>query len=313
MPDRAIEDMPQRVEQPLSHLVWGSDNKVMLNFQPAALAEAGTVNLPTLHIGDSRLNVYQPYAANSEIARLYEKNRPAIVRINTMDPKADATFSTSAGSGSIIDASGIIATGYHVVKSAGALRVQTADGKVYDASIVNVDAAKDQALIKINTKNPFAVFPTVTLADSTSSAQKNKDLIALGFPRNQESMHVSQLKSQDLIKLSSLKVQGGVLLGEDKDREIIRSSGPSQNGNSGGPVFDPVSGKQIGLVNMSDKNSTYITPVEDLHQFIARTRSKLGIKTLPSSAGAEKTQTLPTLPTWSGSPFAEYPGLAPKR
>lgn len=243
--------------------------------------QSAIIDLPTLHLNDNKLNVYDSYSVNSDVAQLYTKNRPAIVRINTMDPKEDASFSTSAGSGSIIDSSGIIATGYHVIKNAGALRVKTSDGKIYDAKILDVDAAKDQALIQIKSANPFAQFPTVKIASDSSIATNKEQLVALGFPRNQDAMHLSVLSANDRIPLSTLKITGGLLLGEDQNRTIIKADGPVQNGNSGGPAFDLNTGEQIGIVNMNDNTDTYITPIEDLQQFMAKTKAKYGINSLP--------------------------------
>lgn len=312
MPDGALESQDNpvyRVDAPLAQWSWGGEKQAAAFFPKfqTNLPEAGTVNLPTLSIENDKVNIEQKYRVDSDIARLYEKNRPAIVRINTIDPKADASFSYSAGSGSIIENSGIIATGYHVVKNASSLRVQTQDGKVYEASILAVDAGKDQALVKIKSNNPFASFPTISLADGSAHVGKDKELLGLGFPRNQFALHVSKLSFQDSMKLSDLKgLQGGLLLGEDKDRVLIKSHGPTQNGNSGGPVFDPSTGKQIGMVNLSDKTGTYITPVEDLWKFLAKTKKEQSIGNLqvPASVPAEKASavpTLPSLPSWGGS------------
>jgi len=242
-----------------------------------------TVLLPTLHLHDEALNKPDAYSVNSDVAQLYLKNRPAIVRINTMDPKDDSGFSTSAGSGSIVDSSGIILTGYHVVKDATALRVKTADGTVYDAKILAADAAKDEALIQINSPNPFASFPTVKLAEDSSVAQTNEKLLGLGFPKNQDAMHVSLLTADNRLSLSDLKVKGGLLLGEDPDRTLIKTDGPVDNGNSGGPAFDRRTGEQIGIVNLNDETNgtAYITPVEDAQRFLAETKAKYHINTLP--------------------------------
>ncbi len=243
------------------------------------------VELPTLHLGpnnEEQLNRYDSYSVNSKQARIYMDNRAAVVRINTMDPKVDASFSTSAGSGSIIDSSGVIATGYHVVKNAAAIRVKTDDGKIYDAKILDADAAKDQALLQIKADSPFYSFPTVKLANESYSAANNRQLMALGFPRNQDAMHLSVLSADRRVPLSALKVTGGLLLGEDQHREIIRAKGFVFSGNSGGPAFDLQTGEQVGIVNMSNKNETYITPVEDLHRFIASSRFKQPQQKFPS-------------------------------
>lgn len=281
--------------------------------------EQQSVALPTLHLNDDKLNVTDNYNVNSDIAQLYIKNRPAIVRINTMDPKADASFSTSAGSGSIIDSTGIIATGYHVVKNATALRVKTSDGKVYEATILDADSAKDQALIKIKSDNPFAVFPTVSLASDTSAVKVGTDVVALGFPKNQDQMHLSKLSTEARMPLSAVNVRGGLFMGEDRNRDLIKTVGQVFSGNSGGPAFDLTTGKQIGIVNMSDAapanpnaqkpaeaTRTYITPVEDLQNFLAKTKAKYGINTLPGSYPVDRSSypsSIPLSNPYSSSPF----------
>ena len=245
--------------------------------------DVGTVALPTLHVADDRLNVCDVYSVNSDIARLYSKNRPAIVRINTLDPTDNGSFGISAGSGSIIDQSGIIATGYHVVKDATTLRVKTADGTIYAASLLAADPAKDEALLQISTENPFKQFPTVTLAADSSQVTPAEELVGLGFPKNQEAMHVSMLTAGNRLPLSDLKVTGGLLLGEDKDRTLIKTSGAVDSGDSGGPVFDRKTGEQVGIVNLNDHvhGNAYITPIEDLQLFMAVVKAKYDIASLP--------------------------------
>jgi S1-C subfamily serine protease len=258
-------------------------DSTILSARTQKAGDAATVQLPTLHLGDGRLNVYENYSVDSDIARLYAKNRPAIVRINTMDPKNDGSFSVSAGSGSIIDPSGIIATGYHVVKDATALRVKTADGTIYAATLLAADAAKDEALIQINTDSPFKQFPTVTLASDSRSVQPKEQLVGLGFPKNQDAMHVSMLTTDKRLPLSDLKVTGGLLVGEDRNRTLIKTDGPVDNGDSGGPVFDRKTGEQVGIVNLNDhvRGNAYVTPVEDLQLFMAQVKDKYGVASLP--------------------------------
>jgi S1-C subfamily serine protease len=272
--DRAAAEAAQK---------WYAGESALWSGGQKAGGDAGTVKLPTLHLGDDKLNVYDAYSVNSDIAQLYIKNRPAIVRINTLDPRTDGSFSVSAGSGSIIDPSGIIATGYHVVKEATTLRVKTADGTIYAATLLAADPAKDEALLQINTSNPFKQFPTVELAADSRQAQPGEALVGLGFPRNQDAMHVSMLTADKRLPLSDLKVTGGLLLVEDKDRALIKTDGPVSQGDSGGPVFDRRTGEQIGIVNLNDgKNgNAYITPVEDLQLFMARVKEKYGIASLP--------------------------------
>lgn len=266
-----------------------SDAPILQNTAQRVKAE-GTVMLPTLHLNDRSLNVMDSYRTDSDIAQLYIKNRPAIVRINTIDPKSDAGLSKSAGSGSIIDASGIIATGYHVVKNATAMRVQTADGKVYEASLLEADPAKDEALIKLKTNNPWQTFPTVQLEADSNQIGKNRQIVGLGFPKNQEAMHISTLSADQRMPISALKITDGLILGEDSNREVIRARGPVLNGDSGGPAFDLATGKQMGIINLSDEvnGNAYITPIEDFQRFLARTKEKYQLSSLPVQIPADR-------------------------
>ncbi len=234
------------------------------------------VCLPTLQLRDGRMNQCQDYSVDSATAQLYEKNKPAIVRINTLDPQSDASAGTTAGSGFIIDKEGIIATGYHVVRNAASLRVKMADNKIYDATIYAVDATKDQALLKITGSNPFQQFPTVELASSSNSVISQSDLLALGFPKGQDSMHLSSLKVTDRLALSRLNISGGTMNGEDPNRMVIRTLGNVKHGNSGGPIFDPESRKVVAIVNLSNEVDTYANPVEDL--IALKTKAKNGFR-----------------------------------
>jgi len=250
------------------------DSKLPKNLDTSATrASDATIALPTLHLNDDKVNVSDSYSVNSDVAKTYLNNRMAVVRILTVDPKVDATFSSSSGSGSIIEASGLVATGYHVVKNAAALHVKTDDGKIYEATLVDADASKDQAILQIKPDSPFATFRPVTLAKDSSESERHQ-MLALGYPRQVQDMHVSNLSFSERTSLDRLKVTGGLLPGEDPRRALIAALGPVFKGNSGGPVFDSVTGKQVGIVNMSATNETYITPIEDFQKFLSQVQSK---------------------------------------
>ena len=221
--------------------------------------------LPTLRLRDDRYDTCDFYSSDSSSAQVFLKNKPALVRINTLDPRADAKAGTTAGSGFIIDKDGLIATGYHVIRNATSIRVKMADNKVYEAKLVAVDAQKDQALLQISANNPFEQFPTVKLASDSSSVRSDAKLIALGFPRNSDNLHVSELQTAGTIKLKDVPLKEGVMTGEDASRPVFKTIGNVMKGNSGGPAFNS-SGEVIGTVNLSNQVQTYITPIEELKQ-----------------------------------------------
>lgn len=300
------QDKVERVSEPFQPPTNWSDSTLLMNTAQRVRAE-GTVMLPTLHLNDGSLNQMDSYRTDSDIAQLYIKNRPAIVRINTIDPKVDAGFSKSAGSGSIIDASGIIATGYHVVKNATAMRVQTSDGRVYDARLLEADPAKDEALIQIKSNNPWQSFPTVQLDADTSQISTNKTIVGLGFPKNQEAMHISMMSADQRMPISALKITDGLMVGEDSNREVIRARGPVLNGDSGGPAFDLSTGRQMGIINLSDEvhGNAYITPIEDFQRFLARTREKYQLNSLPVQIPSDRNSS--QLPSFNTSSLSSFP------
>ena len=305
-------DKAERVSQPFQPPTNWSDSTLLMNTAQRVAAD-GTVMLPTLHLGDGSLNQMDSYRTDSNVAQLYIKNRPAIVRINTIDPRMDSGFSKSSGSGSIIDASGIIATGYHVVKNATAMRVQTSDGRVFDARLLEADPAKDEALIQIRSNNPWQTFPTVQLEADTNQINRNRAIVGLGFPKNQEAMHISMMSADQRMPISALKITDGLILGEDSNREVIRAHGPVLNGDSGGPAFDLATGKQMGIINLSDEvnGNAYITPIEDFQRFLARTKEKYQISSLPVQIPSDRVSSqLPMVnPSSIQSTINSFPGL----
>ena len=61
----------------------------------------------------------------------------------------------SAGSGFVLHASGYIVTNAHVVEGAQQPKVTFADGQVYDARVLAVDAEHDLAVLKVKAEKPL--------------------------------------------------------------------------------------------------------------------------------------------------------------
>ncbi|MGM0485499.1 MAG: trypsin-like peptidase domain-containing protein [Planctomycetota bacterium] len=82
-----------------------------------------------------------------------------------VDEKAVAGESSSSllGCGVIVDAAGTVLTNHHVVESAGAMSVQTADGRQLDVRRVASDAHSDLAVLELEPAEPL---PAARLGDS---------------------------------------------------------------------------------------------------------------------------------------------------
>ena len=134
------------------------------------------------------------------------------------------------GSGAIIDDTGFIATNYHVIEEASAIRVLTYDGKVYDAILIGYDDVSDVAVIKVN-----AALQSLKFADS-DDVKAGERVIALGNPAG-----------------LSFTVTEGIVsavhrAGPNRLSIYIQTDVPINPGNSGGPLVDANS-RIIGLNN----------------------------------------------------------------
>ncbi|MEM9539947.1 MAG: trypsin-like peptidase domain-containing protein [Cyanobacteria bacterium P01_E01_bin.42] len=102
---------------------------------------------------------------------VYRKASPAVVTV---------AVGRSAGSGSIIDASGLVLTNAHVVEDARRGRVVVIDneGKEYPGQAFALDRANDLALVQILSRDRF---PTLQFA-SSQSIQVGQEVYAIGSP-----------------------------------------------------------------------------------------------------------------------------------
>ncbi|MBB3174053.1 serine protease Do [Endobacter medicaginis] len=137
--------------------------------------------------------------------------------------KQDTDEVVGAGSGFIIDPSGIIVTNNHVVGNAERIVVSLADGTRLDATMVGSDDLTDIAVIRVHPKKPL---PAVRWGDSRA-LQVGDWVLAAGNP----------------FGLGS-SVTAGILSARGRDigagpfDDFLQLDAPINPGNSGGPSFD---------------------------------------------------------------------------
>ncbi len=159
------------------------------------------------------------------------------------------TAPSSAGSGFIIDESGIILTNQHVVGSKGEEQVikvvVDAPGlkREYEAEIIGSDVTLDLAVLKISNANGDT-FPTVPLGDSDVS-RIGEWLIAIGNPYGQDFEHT--------VTVGVLSAKGREITILDREtntqkvyRNLMQTDAAINRGNSGGPLLN-VKGEVIGI------------------------------------------------------------------
>jgi serine protease Do len=166
--------------------------------------------------------------------------RPSVVAINTIVPAISVFGNTldqqGAGSGWIIDASGLIITNNHVVEGANSITVTLEDGRDFPAVLVRTDTISDLAVIKVNAQN----LPAAAVGDS-AKLRVGDWVAALG---NSLGQGISATKGI----VSALGVSISVSPGESL-YDLIQTDAAINPGNSGGPLVNLL-GEIVGITSI---------------------------------------------------------------
>ena len=142
----------------------------------------------------------------------------------------------SAGSGFIIDKSGLIVTNNHVIDKSTKITVTLPDKRTFTATLVGTDPATDIALLRVKSDKPL---PTVEFGDDRK-LRVGDWVVAIGNP-----FALSNSVTAGIV--SSLGRDVGT--GTSNYNDFIQIDAPINRGNSGGPTFD-LNGKVIGMNSM---------------------------------------------------------------
>ncbi|HLL54682.1 MAG TPA: Do family serine endopeptidase [Myxococcaceae bacterium] len=136
------------------------------------------------------------------------------------------------GSGTIIDASGLVLTNNHVVEGAVVIRVKLDDGRQFEAEIVGRDPLTDVALIRLKGKPEN--LPFVKLGDS-DAVRPGDWVVAIGNP-----FGLTSSVSIGIISAKARNIHAGPY------DDFIQTDAAINPGNSGGPLFS-MQGEVIGI------------------------------------------------------------------
>ena len=139
-----------------------------------------------------------------------------------------------AGSGFIIEPSGIIVTNAHVLGEAANVLVGLHDGSEYPATIMGIDELTDIALLKIEPQRPLSA---VSLGHSRQM-RVGQWVLAAGNPFGLGGSVTSGIISA---------IGRDIRLGPFDD--FIQTDAPINPGNSGGPLFN-MAGEVIGITTL---------------------------------------------------------------
>jgi serine protease Do len=140
----------------------------------------------------------------------------------------------SAGSGFIIDKTGLIVTNNHVVDNGKKITVKLPDGRSFDAKLIGTDPATDIALLRVKSDKPL---PTVEFGDDRQ-LRVGDWVVAVGNP-----FGLSNSVTAGIV--SSI----GRDIGAGSYNDFIQIDAPINRGNSGGPTFD-LRGQVVGMNSM---------------------------------------------------------------
>lgn len=140
-----------------------------------------------------------------------------------------------AGSGFIINSSGIIVTNNHVIDGADQVAVRLQDGTILDATIVGVDARTDLAVLKVEFESDL---PFLTWGDS-DAAEVGDWSLAIGNP----------FGLGPTMTLGIISARARDISNAGPYVDFIQTDAPINRGNSGGPLLN-VDGQVIGINSM---------------------------------------------------------------
>lgn len=138
---------------------------------------------------------------------------------------------TSAGSGFIVDPSGIIVTNRHVIDHGDNIKVALADGSELPARVIGTDELTDVAVIQVTTPRPL---PAISWGDSRA-VEVGDWILAAGNPFGLGGSVTAGIVSAR-----------GRDLGAGPFDNFLQIDAPINPGNSGGPAFN-MDGEVVGM------------------------------------------------------------------
>jgi Do/DeqQ family serine protease len=200
--------------------VPASQTQLRLSFAPVVKRVApAVVNVYANHLVKER----SPFADDPFFRRFFGDDGPGVPR---------ERVSSSLGSGTIIDPSGIIVTNHHVIKDATDVKVALADKREFEADIVLKDEKTDLAVLRIRDKGSY---PYAAIGDS-DALEVGDVVLAIGNP-----FGVGQTVTQGIVS-GLARTQVGVT----DYRFFIQTDAAINPGNSGGALVD-LDGRLIGV------------------------------------------------------------------
>jgi serine protease Do len=166
-----------------------------------------------------------------------------------------------AGTGFIIDETGLILTNHHVIETADRINVRLADGRTLRAERIGSDPDTDIALIKVTSAKPL---PHAPLGDS-DALRVGEWVLAIGNP----------LAYEHTVTVGVVSFIGRKLFDSSLDR-YIQTDAAINFGNSGGPLIN-ARGEVIGInaaISSRASNIGFAVPINQASAILPQLREK---------------------------------------
>ncbi len=181
--------------------------------------------------------------------RVYKSASPAVVSIQSQ---------TGNGSGSIIDAKGLVLTNAHVVRGMTTVNVTLGDKRKFRGMVVASSRNPDLAVIRL--EGVTETLPTIQIA-SSGTIQVGQRAFAIGNPFGRFAGTLTT----------------GIISRIDRDRQLLQTDAALNPGNSGGPLLNS-RGELVGVntaiftTNSTNSGIGLAIEADTVKQFIASFR-----------------------------------------
>jgi len=173
------------------------------------------------------------------LPELYERVSPAVVSVTTaaINPyDTGREIERRAGSGVIVNQSGLVLTNAHVVSSSQVVTVTLDDGTALPARVVGADPVFDIAFLRV-TPPPKGSLPVARLGDS-DALRVGEEVYAIGNPFGLE-----QTLTRGIVSAVNRVLPGATW---SLKEPMIQTDAAINPGNSGGPLVNRC-GDVVGL------------------------------------------------------------------
>jgi serine protease Do len=202
-----------------------------------AASIAGIIALTTSGL----VTYYAPRTNNVQVENLAKKVNALEQKQNAfsqiiINSKAPNTPVKTNGTGFLLDNKGYLITNAHVIKNdktiAKAIIVQNNKGAEFKVSVLQVDDARDLAILKIEDED-FKPLPSLPYGLKKGVTDLGEQIFTLGYPRNEVVYGEGYMSAKTGFNGDTLSCQVAVT---------------ANPGNSGGPVFNK-NGEVIGILS----------------------------------------------------------------